>query len=466
MLGFIAALTPILYKQVTERREEIDNINEANKLLLLKNATKEYIETNKESISIGNMVISPEEIGIDISGYQIGIRKENDGTIQAMIASEKGGTDIQAGKIASLLGISAGIYSDQDTKKAWGINGVWAEDISNYGFTSLPTGIPVVTTAYDKDLYYLGTDAINDILENNSYDRIRAKEICIDNPDIPEDEQCITEWNISSFNAMEVISQCTLDTENGVQDSSTCEKGWEKHLNRSCGEISSKYKGSGSKAPSGIYAITTSKSDRELRACYFVNGELPTNEQLIIGTKNDPIARRYDWENQRISSNCNTIISNWSMAPSDFYTFVNGENSYTTSNICVFESGRIATNIEVITQCNNSSGSGAACRYGWNNNLNRSCSTIIATNPSASTGFYNLTTSSSASLQPCAFTGNRIATSLEVVNLCNSSNNAASAACRYGWNNNINRSCSSITSLSSAKCSTSNIITTLVHVVN
>ena len=259
---------------------------------------------------------------------------------------------------------------------------------------------------------------------------------------------------------MEVISQCTLDTENGVQDSSTCEKGWEKHLNRSCGEISSKYKGAGFKAPSGIYAITTSKSDRELRACYFVNGELPTNEQLIIGTKNDPIARRYDWENQRISSNCNTIISNWRMAPSDFYTFVNGESSYTTSNICVFESGRIATNIEVITQCNNSSGSGAACRYGWNNNLNRSCSTIIATNPSATTGFYNLTTASSASLQPCAFTGNRIATSLEVVNLCNSSNNAASAACRYGWNNNINRSCSSITSLSSAKCSTSNIITT------
>ncbi len=85
MLGFIAALTPILYKQVSERREEIDNINEANKLLLLKNATKEYIETNKDSISVGNMVIDPLDVGIDISGYSIGIKKDSEGNIDTMI---------------------------------------------------------------------------------------------------------------------------------------------------------------------------------------------------------------------------------------------------------------------------------------------------------------------------------------------------------------------------------------------
>ena len=48
MLGLISALTPLLYKQVSDRRRDIDNINEANKLLLLKEATKDYIKANKD----------------------------------------------------------------------------------------------------------------------------------------------------------------------------------------------------------------------------------------------------------------------------------------------------------------------------------------------------------------------------------------------------------------------------------
>ena len=151
MLGLISALTPLLYKQVSDRRRDIDNINEANKLLLLKEATKDYIKANKDILSVGSIVFEPIDIGIEISGYQIGIRKGSDGSVEGMIVVLKGGDDIKAAKIASLLGVSAGIYSEQDINRAWGINGIWVEDISNYGFKSLQTGIPVLTTAYDKE---------------------------------------------------------------------------------------------------------------------------------------------------------------------------------------------------------------------------------------------------------------------------------------------------------------------------
>ncbi len=90
MLGLIATMTPILYKHVAERREDIENINEANTLLLLKNAVGEYIEANKETLT--TRTLTPADIGIDISGYQIGIRKDSDGNIDAMITGT-GGND-------------------------------------------------------------------------------------------------------------------------------------------------------------------------------------------------------------------------------------------------------------------------------------------------------------------------------------------------------------------------------------
>ncbi|MBR7159120.1 MAG: hypothetical protein IKD08_05575, partial [Alphaproteobacteria bacterium] len=67
MLGLIASLTPVLYKHVTDRHEDIDNINEANTLLLLKNAATEYIADKKESITIGTTVLEPTDIGVEIT---------------------------------------------------------------------------------------------------------------------------------------------------------------------------------------------------------------------------------------------------------------------------------------------------------------------------------------------------------------------------------------------------------------
>ncbi|MBR7159044.1 MAG: hypothetical protein IKD08_05165, partial [Alphaproteobacteria bacterium] len=239
-------------------------------MLLLKNATNEYIEENKDRITVGTTLLEPTDVGMDIDGYKIGIRKEDDGTINAMIAPSGGGSDMKAAKVAALLGVSAGIYSAQDASRAWGINGVWAEDVSNYGFTSLPTGVPVVTTTYDKDTTAgINEEQLKDIIENTSYERLTARTICIDNPDIPEEERCIKDWNIVGINPLEIIASCNAGTQ------SACTKGWEKNINRSCLEIAIKYKGAGFDAPSGIYKLTTSATTQVERACYFVKGELP-----------------------------------------------------------------------------------------------------------------------------------------------------------------------------------------------
>ena len=203
VLGLIASFTPILYKHVSDRLEDIENINEANTMLLLKNATSEYIAANKDRLSVGSVVLNPSDLGLSVSGYQIGIKKDSDGTINALITGIAA-TDLQAGKIASLLGISAGIYSAQDTAKAWGINGIWAENISSYGFTSLPTGIPVVTTTYDKEeAIGINEEELKELIENTTYDKFSVNKICLNG-------NCITEW-ITEEKLKEIIESTTYD---------------------------------------------------------------------------------------------------------------------------------------------------------------------------------------------------------------------------------------------------------------
>ena len=268
MLGLIAALTPILYKHVADRREEIDNINEANTLLLLKAQTKEYIEANKDSLSVGTTILEPVEVGVDITGYSIGIRKDSDGTINAMIASDNAGNDMKAAKVASLLGVSAGIYSAQDTNRAWGINGVWAENISNYGFTSLPKGIPVVTTAYDKE-DDLDMDKIFAAIEEHEFNSLNAQtvnagQLCFTNPDIPEDKRCKDKWN---KNPLEIILSC--NTGNTMD----CTEGFINSYNRTCQEVWQVYHDEGVTPVSGTTFNLTSGNNGAFRTtkCYFTS---------------------------------------------------------------------------------------------------------------------------------------------------------------------------------------------------
>ncbi|MBR7158435.1 MAG: hypothetical protein IKD08_01980 [Alphaproteobacteria bacterium] len=360
-----------------------------------------------------------------------------------MIAATSGGNDLKAAKVASLLGVSAGIYSAQDSSKAWGIKGVWAENIANYGFTSLPTGITVLTTAYKEETTGgINEEQLKEIIESTSYDTLTTKKFCLDNPNIPEDERCVEDWDLAVINPVEIIDGCNSGTQ------SACQKGWEKNINRSCEQISQRYKKIGFAATSGIYKITTGATTQVEKACYFVNGDLPTNAQLIEAAKSNDIARRYDWENNKITASCTSIITNWNSAPSGLYTHVSGTSTYSGSQPCLFVGSRLANNNETITQCNSGGGSSVACRYGWKFDVNRSCARVIATWTSAPTGWYQITTSSSSSSAPCVFTGNRVATAAEVVAQCNwsttSSAMASSVQCRYGYLKGYNTSCTNV----------------------
>lgn len=436
MLGLIAALTPILYKHVAERREDIENINKANTLLLLKNAAGEYIEANKEVLSVGTIVIEPADIGIDISGYQIGIRKDSSGKVSAMIASSGGGNDIQAAKIASLLGVSAGIYSAQDTSKAWGINGIWAENVSSYGFTSLPTGVPVVTTAYDKDISSgLNEEQLKEVLESSSFSKLSVDEICLQG-------KCIADWADTSYEAIETIINCN----NG--DNKACKKAFQKGTNTSCAAIAATYKENEGVAQTGYYTLAASETSFLYnQPCVFTNGSVTSNANIIAQCNADSssISCRYGWNNN-INRSCAGVIASHTSAATGWYNITTSSGA--TSTPCVFVGSRVATNAEVISQCNSAGGSSVQCRYGWNNNINRSCERIIASNTSAASGWYQITTSSSSGSQPCYFVGSRVATASETVSQCNTAttSNAMSSniACRYGYVRGYNTDCTKV----------------------
>ncbi len=301
MLGLIATLTPILYKHVAERRQDIETINEANTLLLLKNATAEYIEANKETLTTG--VLSPTDIGVDISGYQIGIRKDSAGKIDAMITGV-GGNDLRAAKVASLLGVSAGIYSAQNLTKAWGINGVWAEDISNYGFTSLPTGIPVVTTAYDKEENQAQDFNLEELLNALENETLKVKKLVSES--ICLGDSCLSKWEYVNNPDLSIIDECMKNI------SEDCQKAWEKNLNRTCSEIAATYQKSGKLAQSGLYRLSTSATASEEKACLFRGGEAVTSKEALemcnASGGNYQLACRYSYENN-LNRNCSQVLA-------------------------------------------------------------------------------------------------------------------------------------------------------------
>ena len=98
VLGMVATFTPLLYKHVSDRRADIENINRANTLIFLQQRTEEYL---KDPDNVAALVeelghnqhkeIYPSELGIgnNFDGrYIIGIRREdelNQPVLKAMI---------------------------------------------------------------------------------------------------------------------------------------------------------------------------------------------------------------------------------------------------------------------------------------------------------------------------------------------------------------------------------------------
>ncbi|MBR7158186.1 MAG: hypothetical protein IKD08_00695, partial [Alphaproteobacteria bacterium] len=353
MLGLIATLTPILYKHVADRRQDIDNINEAKTMLLLKEATSEYIEANKETLAVGTVMLEPFDVGVDIEGYLIGIRKDSDGTINAMVAATDAGNDMKAAKVASLLGVSAGIYSAQDTSKAWGINGLWAENIANYGFTSLPTGVPVVTTAYDEE-DTLDMDKIFSAIEEHKFDTLtaanlkgdevttnvlKADEVCIFNKDTNKYD-CRDNWD---DDPIKIIEECNKG------DNASCVTGRTKAYNHTCQTIIDTYKSKGQTPPNQHYVLTisTSSSTTSKEYCWFADSfGFSTNEILVTkckvgaGTynKNACVVGFKDEVNKSCQNVYDALVkSGLSIPASSSYSLTSDIQGNATTRTCYFD---------------------------------------------------------------------------------------------------------------------------------
>ncbi|MBR7159107.1 MAG: hypothetical protein IKD08_05510 [Alphaproteobacteria bacterium] len=457
VLGLIAALTPVLYKHVADRRQDIDNINEANTLLLLKEQTKVYIDENKDTLSVGTTLLEPADVGIDIEGYKIGIRKEDDGTINAMIAATDAGSDMKAAKVASLLGVSAGIYSAQDTSKAWVINGVWAENISNYGFSSLPTGVPVVTTAYDEE-DTLDLEKIFSAIEDHSFEKLTAKEFCVDNEAVPEDEKCIDKWLFEK--CIELIDFCDA----GLK----CSTAYNKRCNQTCNDILISYRAEGS-TPASNYAFRLTGSnpagESNKTKCYFTSN---------AGYNAVEVIEACNGENTEACSLANTYGLNTSCQKiMDTYQTLNktprngvyklGASGINTS--CWFKNTTGYSSKEVIEKCN--AGTALACQMGSENKLNRTCAEVQTTMKSygaiPANGSFKLTlTNTSGSSYTCdmnqtpalteyfyknaegTYTFNLLSKKIQYkFELCGASNYGGRAHGGYSWGKKIHNSAQS-----------------------
>ena len=60
MIGLIAALTPVLYTHISDRKEEIENINKANTLLMLQREAESFLkdETKRHALIFSNEILN------------------------------------------------------------------------------------------------------------------------------------------------------------------------------------------------------------------------------------------------------------------------------------------------------------------------------------------------------------------------------------------------------------------------
>ena len=368
VLGLVAALTPVLYKHVADRQQDIDNVTEANTLQILKEQTKAYINANKDTLSVGTTLLNPVDVGLDVTGYLIGIKKEANGLINAMIAATSGTNDVNAAKVASLLGVSAGIYSAQDTDRAWGINGIWAENISSYGFTSLPTGVPVLTTAYDEE-DTLDMEKIFSEIENHSFEKLTAKEFCVDNPAVPEEERCIDSWEFET--CTELIDLCNRSVK--------CNNAYHKRCNQTCNDILISYRAEGlTPVSDSAFRLTGSNAAGESNKtkCYFTANAGYNAIELIEACNGENMEACTVANTYGLNTTCQKIIDTYktlNRTPENG-TYKLGTG---TDTACWFKSTTGYSSKEVIEKCN--AGTALACQIGSDNKLNRTCAEVQTT---------------------------------------------------------------------------------------
>ncbi len=467
MLGLVAALTPLLYGHVSERRKDLDNINQANVLLLLKNATNEYIQTNKDAIlasSEDKILLKPSDLntGADISDsrYAIGIRKDVSGSepaITAMVISLSGGNnDLQAAKVANLMGVSGGIYSAADADRAWGINGLWADNINYYFADSIKpaTGSAVVTTAYDKETsgeVYLSKVIVDADLEMGEFG--------INTPNMKVANTCRDASGGAIPNCTPTPSEFTGDHSHlYYHDTETVTGGYLELPDYSKLQLGdSSQICMGEHCAYGLEGLTnTNRCDAETpcpTGFFCVNNRCIKDPTLVIEACNagdgEMCAEGYKGNLNRTCNEVFLAYNNVGKAlPANPWTLrlATSESGAYKSRVCYFTANAGYQGWEVVEACNNDTA--LTCALGYNRTLNRTCQNVAAEyqkdGKTATQGIYKLSTSSAGAIKRanCYISGANGYNGIDdiVVN-CKNNN---STYCNLGWTFNVTRNCHQI----------------------
>ncbi len=495
MVGLVGALTPVLYTQVAEKKEEIRSINKANTLLNVQRETERFLqsESNRTGLTFTNgyAVKKPSDIGLSNAldnNYQIGFKKKADGSISAMIADTEGLGDTGAAKVAGLIGVSAGIKSSMDAENAYGINGLWKEKISDYGITA-PAGSVIVSTEYNKEkdkIVYTSEMLANqniDLGDNNlKAGTVSTDELCIG-------DDCKGTWNdyeIDTSNSDMILFNKCQQVHSTTDD--YCKRAISKGLVADCSSVAAVYSNAGLQAKPGYYYLGNSLVEK---VCYFIDGEMPESALQIILACDDTsnsyrkFACMYDFqdastgknaggphEGKKYTASCQSIYNAVNELPTEYYTITSSysETGFTSNVPCVFAGGKAANDpIETINQCRAQSGSSttnAACALGHSQGWTTSCTAIKNAGVTTS-DFYKITTSSSKGSDDyttnitetaCYFVSGNLATAVQTVTGCNSAG-AGSVACGYGYQNKWNRTCDQIRAVSTDFINQTNVLT-------
>ena len=510
LIGLIAALTPILYTHVAERKEEIDSINKANTMLTIRRETEKFLQDKTQSsvldFSSGPIIMQPSQISSSMSSslderYRIALRKEANGSVNAIVVEIEGsGSDIKAARVARLIGVSAGIKSSMDSENAYGVDGLWKENLlSDYNLADVPEGSTVVTTEYVKDrqTFYTSDMFVDSDIDLQDH-TFKANKIVVDRMCFNSEDEvsCRQSWEEISNEADSnwlLVKSCQEAMEKGDTESVYCTEAMLKGLLDGCSSVASVYRKAGMQAYSGYWYLGTSSLSRKV--CYFDGGMVPTTAVQVISACNDSnnemrkFACMYDWqtgsnyaggthEGKKYTASCQSIFDG---GLSDGYTFPTGYYTLTSSysetgflggraTPCVFAASKLANDAkEVVQQCNDSSTENhAACARAFIDGRNSSCEKIQDSGITTS-DFYKITLSAAIDTtsytkydvtnteQACYFSGGALADAQQTITACNSAK-AGSVACGYGWQKGWNTSCSNILNISSSFASASNTV--------
>ncbi len=191
LIALIVLLAPVIYANVSQRRDEIANMNKANSMLALQKEVTEFLksEDNRRSVTTPETVVEDGEektynrsrkvfepscpwdetnkvcirTGSCISChanadwndlYVVGMKRNSDNgdEVSALIVEKHGEekpNDARASWVSHLMGVKAGVKTAL-SNNVYGMNGTWHADPASYGIEHVPNGTSVLLVEHKE----------------------------------------------------------------------------------------------------------------------------------------------------------------------------------------------------------------------------------------------------------------------------------------------------------------------------